>query len=149
MVAQIVSDIISTEKTTQQVSFAYEQVGTMKDVSIPQPFLSKNRHSSTIAEDRIKKWGLSISQAAITHKATTQKLNRYAIIPLARRYRSDLMFGVRRIHRKLSTNTMDARCQSIHDENYCQVFGNKKLFFEAYPINRKSGLHVGLDQLVK
>ena len=47
MAARIVADIFSKEKTTQQVSFANEQVDTMKDFSIPRTFLSKNTHSST------------------------------------------------------------------------------------------------------
>ena len=34
MAARIVADIISKEKTTQEVSFAEEQVDTMEDVSI-------------------------------------------------------------------------------------------------------------------
>ena len=38
MSAQIVADIISKEKTTQQVSFANEQVDTLKDVSMPRTF---------------------------------------------------------------------------------------------------------------
>ena len=49
MKALIVADIISKEKTTQQVSFADGQVDTMKDVSMPRTFISKNRHSSTTA----------------------------------------------------------------------------------------------------
>ena len=59
------------------------------------------------------------------------------------------MFGVCRIHGKMSTNTMDVRYQSIHDENYCQVSGNKQLFVEAYPIKKKSDCHLGLDKFVK
>ena len=79
-------------------------------------FLSKNRHSSTTVEDLSERWGLSISQSALTLKATTQELTRSAIMPLALRYRTDQMFDVRGIHRTMSTDTMDARCQSIHDE---------------------------------
>ena len=134
MVSQIVSDNISREKTTQQVYFADEQVYTMQDFSMPQTFLSKNRHSSNTAGDFRKRWVLSIPQISITLKSTTQKMTRCAIIPLARRYRSDQMFDVRRIHGTMSNDTMDARCQSIHNENYCQVFGSKKIFLEANPI---------------
>ena len=61
MAAQIVAYIISKENTTQQVSFANEQVDNMKDVSMPRMFISKNRHYSTPAEDLSKRWGLSIS----------------------------------------------------------------------------------------
>ena len=68
MAARIVADMILKEKTTQQVSFADEKVDTMQYVSIPQTFLSKNRHYSTTSEDISKRWGLSISQDAITTK---------------------------------------------------------------------------------
>ena len=55
MAAQIVADIFSKEKTTKQVSFADEQVHTMKDVSMPQKFLSKIdmlvQHKKILARD--------------------------------------------------------------------------------------------------
>ena len=59
------------------------------------------------------------------------------------------MFGVHRIHETMSTDTMDDRCQTIHDERYCQLFGNKQLFVEAYPINKKSDCYLVLDKFVK
>ena len=59
------------------------------------------------------------------------------------------MFEVSGIHGTMPTNTMDAICQSIHDEKYCQVFGNKQFFVEAYPIKKKSYCHLGLDKFVK
>ena len=89
MAARIVADIISKEKTTQQVSFNDEKVDTMKDVSIPQTFLSKNIHSITTEEDLSERWGLSIPQTALTLKAMAQKLTRSAIMPLTKRYRAD------------------------------------------------------------
>ena len=70
-------------------------------------------------------------------------------MPLARRYRAYWMFDVRKIHGTMSTDTMDARCQSIQDKKYCQVFGNKQLFVEAYPIEKKYDCHLGLDKFVK
>ena len=85
MASRIVADIISKEKTTQQVSFADEQVDIMQDFSMSRTFLSKNRHSNTTAEDLSERWGLSISQAAVTLKATKQKLTRSEIMTLARR----------------------------------------------------------------
>ena len=59
--SRIVSDITSKEKTTKQVSFADGQVDTMQDVSMTRPFLSKNRHSNTTAEELIKRWGIIMS----------------------------------------------------------------------------------------
>ena len=49
----------------------------------------------------------------------------------------------------MSTDTMDARCQSIHQDRYLQVFGNKDFFVEAYPIKRKKDSYEGLDKFVK
>ena len=68
---------------------------------------------------------------------------------LSQRYRADRMLGAHRIHWTISTNTIDARCQSIHNEDYCQVFGNKQLFVEAYPVKKKYDCHLGLDKFVK
>ena len=59
------------------------------------------------------------------------------------------MFDIRRIHETMSTNTIDSRCQSIHDEKYYQVFGNKQFFVEAYTIKKKYNYHLGLDKFVK
>ena len=121
----------------------------MKDVSMSRIFLSENRHYSTTEEYLSEIWGLSISQAELTLNATTQKLSRSTIMPLAQRYRADRMFDVRRIHGTMYTDTMDARCQLIHDEKYCQVFGNKQFFVEAYPIKKKYDCHLRLDKFVK
>ena len=83
---------------------------------MPRTLISKNRHSSTTEEDLSERWGLIISQAALTLKSTTQKLTIYATMSLAQRYRAGQMFNIHRIHGKMSTDTMDARFQSIHDE---------------------------------
>ena len=69
--------------------------------------------------------------------------------PLAQRYKADRMFDIRRIHGTMSTYTMDARSQLIHNEKYCQLFGNKQFFVEAYPIKKKSDFHLGLYKFVK
>ena len=59
------------------------------------------------------------------------------------------MFEVRQIHGTMSNNTMDTRCQSIHQDKYLQIFGNKDSFVEAYPIKRKKDSYEGLDKFVK
>ena len=57
-----------------------EQVDTLKDIGLPRTFLSSKRHSSTTPEDLIERWGLSLAQATLTLKATTQKLVRSVVI---------------------------------------------------------------------
>ena len=89
-----------------------------------------------------------MAQATPTLKSTTQKVVRSAVMPLARRYQADHMFVVRRVHGMISTDTMDAQCNSIHAEKYLQVFGNKEFFVEAYTIKRKADCHEGLETFV-
>ena len=119
MAALIVADIISKENTTQQVYLADDQIYTMKDISMPRTFLYKNRHSSTTSEDLSEIWGLSISQDALTLKSTTHKMTRSAIMPLEQRYRADQMFEISGMHGTMSTDTMESRCQLIHNKKYC------------------------------
>ena len=49
----------------------------------------------------------------------------------------------------MSTDTMDARCDSIHAEKYLQVFGNKEFFAEDYPIKRKADCHEEIETFVR
>ena len=59
------------------------------------------------------------------------------------------MFNIRRINGTMSTDNMDAICQSVHGEKYCQVFSNKQFFVEAYTTKNKYDCHLGLDKFVK
>ena len=68
---------------------------------------------------------------------------------LTRQYRLDRMFQINRIRGKIATDTMDAQCNLIHGERYCQVFVNKDLFVEAYTINKKSDCHEPLDTFIR
>ena len=81
----------------------------IEDSEPPRTFLSSDRHSSMTPEDLSERWGLSLKQAELTLKASTQKLTRSALMPLSRRYRADRMFEILRIHGTMATDTMDAR----------------------------------------
>lgn len=112
-------------------------------------FISKERHSTVIPEDLSERWNISVTQATLTLKATTRRLLRSSVMPIARRYRFDRMFGVRRLNFSISTDTMDARCKSLHDDRYCQVFTTKEYFVEAYPIPQKSNCHEPLKKFIR
>ena len=112
-------------------------------------FVSSERHTNTTPEDLSERWGLSIAQAALTLKATTQRLVRSAVLPLSRRYRADRMFEVKRIRGEMSTDTMDARVTSIHGDKYAQIFASKEFFVEAYPIKTKGDCHEALKEFIK
>ena len=62
-----------------------EQADILKDIGPPRTFLSSNRHSRTTPEDLSERWGLSLAQATLTLKATTQKLVMSVVMPLPRR----------------------------------------------------------------
>ena len=115
----------------------------------PRTFISTGRHSNTTPEDLSERWSISVAQAKLTLDATTQRLKRSALMPLARRYRADRMFEVKRLDCIVSTDTMHAKNKSIHGELYCQVFGTKEFFVEAYPIDAKSDCHEALDRFIK
>ena len=81
-------------------------------IKVQNTFLSSERHMNTTAEDLSKRWSISVAQAALTLKATTQRLKRSALMPLIRRYRSDIMFGVKRLHCMMATETLDTWVKS-------------------------------------
>ena len=114
----------------------------------PKSFLSTGRHSNTTPEDLSEVWGISTEQAQLTLRATTQNHVRSAIMPLSRRYRVDRMFEPKRIHCDMATDTMDGRISSHSGERYCQVYGNKNMFCEAYPIAKKSDCEDTLKKFV-
>ena len=88
IVASIVGD---TNPTAERMSvrFALDQEDVVPDIGLPRTFISSKRHSSTTPEDLSERWGLSLAQAALTLKASTQRLTRSALMPLARQYRAD------------------------------------------------------------
>ena len=70
-------------------------------------------------------WGISVAQAVLTLKATTQKYVRSNLSTLARRYRVDRIFGQKMFNAYVYTDTVDARVPSIHGNRYGQVFTTK------------------------
>ena len=113
----------------------------------PNVFLSYNRHSNTTPEDLSEVWNISVEQEKLTLDATTQYHARSAIMPLSRRYRTDLMFEPKRLWTDMGTDTMDPRCQGLHGDKMCQVFGNKQMFVAAYPTPSKKS--VDIDEALK
>ena len=111
----------------------------------PKTFLLSNRHSNTSPEDLSEVWNISVQQAKMTLEATTQHNSRLVIMPLSRRYCMDRMFEPVRLRSQMSTDTMDPRCEGLHGDQQCQVFGNKEMFAAAYPIKSKRGDDVDQD----
>ena len=114
----------------------------------PRTFLSHERHSNTTPEDLSEVWNISLHQAKLTLQATTQHHVRSAIMPLSRRYRTDRMFSPHRLVGEMASDTMDPRCVGMHGETHCQVFGNKQMFCEAYPIKSKGDCDLALKKFI-
>ena len=92
---------------------------------------------------------MMMMMARDTLKATTRKFFRSALMPLSRRYRTDRMFNTPRMRCQAGTDTMDARCKSIHGNRYAQVFGTKDFFVDVFPIEKKSDCYLALELFFK
>ena len=44
---------------------------------------------------------------------------------------------------------MHSKVNSVYGDYYCQLFGNKKSFVKAYPMENKLYFHEALDKFVK
>jgi len=86
------------------------------------------------------KWGIGREKAKTTIKNTTQYNVRSALLPLTRRYRTDLVSQrLRRLNTRFYTDTMFAKVGTSLRGNTCaQVFtdGNRAVF--VYPMKSKS-----------
>ena len=59
------------------------------------------------------------------------------------------MYKPKRLIGEMASDTMDPRCDGMHGYKYCQVFGNKKMFCEAYPIDKKSNCADALSKFIR
>ena len=114
----------------------------------PLTFQSSQRHSTVDAATLSDRWCISVAQAALTLKATTQKYKRSALLPLARRYRVDRMFGKRTFNSHVYTDTMDARVKSINGNRYGQVFATKEFFIDVFPMKSKKNCGEAFGQFI-
>ena len=76
------------------------------DVPLVNTFESSERHSDVSPQDLSERWGISLAQATITLKKTTQRFLRSAVLPLSRRYRTDRVFTRKTLRGDWSTDTI-------------------------------------------
>ena len=79
------------------------------DIPPTHTFVSSDRHSDVSAEQLSERWGIGLKAAKETLKKTTQRFLRSAVLPLSRRYRTDIMFERKTLRGQWSTDTMDGR----------------------------------------
>ena len=121
---------------------------TLQDVPTARTFQSKERHSTVTPSDLSERWYIGLGQATQTLKATTQRLMRSTILPLARRYRADRMFIRPHIHGTIYTDTMNGHYKSLDGNKHAQIFANESFFATAYPMEHKSSAGQPLKQFI-
>ena len=100
--------IITRESLLQQIynrQTQYPSKGTM-DVPDKRTFISKDRHPNITPEILANRYGIGLKYAMVTITATTQRGTRLAILPIARRYRADRMYQVRRLNSRFAMDTL-------------------------------------------
>ena len=137
---EVLFDLTSTQRRIAGMKLIRDDkidVGTT-DVPNTNTFHSSNRHSDISPEALSERWCISLKAATNTLKKTTQRFLRSAVLPLSRRYRTDMMFERKTLRGQWSTDTMDGRCKSLDGNRYAQVFANKSYFSRIYPMDSKS-----------
>jgi Reverse transcriptase (RNA-dependent DNA polymerase) len=111
-------------------------------------FQSKGRHSLCTADDLSNLWHIGLETARKTLAATTHQGVRSAVLPLARRYRTDKFFRKPQLHGHFYTDTMFARHKSAHGNICAQVFATKSLFIAVYPMTTKAHAGKALKEFI-
>lgn len=108
---------------------------------------SEQRHHTPSPESISQKWGCGIDTAKRTLEATTQDFVRSAILPLSRRYRTDLLQqDLRRLNITEYTDTVFAKCKSLTGNTCAQLFTDGKGFMHILPMTSKSEAGHMLDR---
>ena len=84
MVASLMSSHVQVAEMTMP--------STVLDIPSTRTFQSKECHSSVAPSHLNERWYIGLGQTTQTLKVTTQRLMHSAMLPLARRYRTDRMF---------------------------------------------------------
>ena len=143
-IGNIIHQIVSSVKVFESPTVEHVRISDLirheeeqEELTASKKFSSKQRHLAVDAATLGEHWGICIAQAALILKATNQNYMRSALLPLARRYRVDHMFGQKTFNAHVYTDTIDDRVKSIHENRYGQVFATKYYFVDIYPMNSK------------
>jgi hypothetical protein len=136
-------DLLHTKRRQQQTMSQVDTVYDQTDVPSRRTFVSEERHAKVTAEAVAEKFGISIPRAQRTLRVTTQRGVRSAILPIARRYRADRMFSVKRLQGKFATDTAYGKVKSLRGYVGSQIFSHKCGFKACYPLQKVDGNSVG------
>ena len=103
---------------------------------------SHERHKQVTADNLAELWCIGIKRAQATINAISQHYTRSALLPIAKRYRADRMYNVKRLNWKLATDTFFSDVKSLK-QNICgQVYTHKCGFAKPYPMPRATGTSI-------
>ena len=94
------------------------------DIPERNSFVSKEHTNILTAEDVSNRWLIGLNQATTTLSAKTQFVTRSPTMPLARRYRADIMFHQQSLNQIFYTDTVYFNCKSINGNVCAQIFSN-------------------------
>lgn len=108
-----------------------------KQIQIGATYSDKRHHGSD-PNLLARKWGIGVQRAKDTLKCTTQQNIRSAILPLTRRYRTDLVSQrLKRLSTRFYTDTIYAKHKSLQGHNCAQMFTDGEGFVVAFPLRSK------------
>ena len=111
--------------------------------------ITNDRHHGVQPDLLARKWGIGLDKAKATLKNTTQDSIRSAILPLTRRYRTDLMSQrLRRLSATWYTDTLFSKIKSIEGNNCAQLFTDGE-FVHITPMESKSEAGQALNALTR
>ena len=111
----------------------------IKSVNIHATYSDK-RHHGTDPALLARKWGIGLQKAKDTLKVTTQLNIRSAILPLSRRYKTDMLSQrLRRLSTRFYTDTGYGPSKSLAGNTCMQIFTDGEGFVVAYPMSSKAG----------
>ena len=76
------------------------------DISHKRTFVSAERHTKITVDKLAERFCIGPLKAKETLNVTTQRGLKSAILPLSRKYRTDRMFGVKRLNGKFATDSL-------------------------------------------
>jgi hypothetical protein len=118
------------------------------DLPDARGFQSNDRHPQVNVETSSNLWHIGLDTAAKTLKVITHKGARSAVLPLSRRFRTDLVYRKPRLKGRFYTDTVYGRHSSLTGNKCMQVFVTRSFFAVAYPMETKSYASFGAGGFV-
>ena len=136
------SNIYEYDRAMSQISTGFTpglMIESMQNSVNISATYSGERHHGTDPHLLARKWGIGLNKAKQTLECTTQQNIRSAILPLTRRYRTDLLSQrLRRLSSRFFTDTAFAKEASILGNTCAQIFTDGDGFVMAIPMKSKA-----------